>query len=339
MKLYFCFADNVQINEGTGTNVATDDIGGVHYQYVKIADGTTYSNAFIRGTQAGGLDVNLKTSSNILTVSSVNSLYTISSAANIITTSSINAQYIVSSAGNIITTSSINSLFTLSSAAAIQSVTSTGMFGITSTVLGVNLSTISNIVTTSSINSSYVVTSAANIITVSGINSLFTLSSAAAIQSITSTGMFGVTSTVLGFNVTTASSILTVSATNPTVYSCTATSLDGTLVVSPYTTVSGYFSTAINIATSPSNKAIKAAPGAGSIYITHIKASTESHSNYCLVEDTGATKKVIWDWTYLAAYGGENATLVVPIVVTATKDLGLSACCTNFSLNIVGYVK
>jgi len=33
-------ADNVAVTAGTGTNVATDDVSGVHYQRVKITDGT-----------------------------------------------------------------------------------------------------------------------------------------------------------------------------------------------------------------------------------------------------------------------------------------------------------
>ncbi len=33
-------ADNIIITEGSGTNIKTDDIGGVHYQQVKLVDGT-----------------------------------------------------------------------------------------------------------------------------------------------------------------------------------------------------------------------------------------------------------------------------------------------------------
>lgn len=33
-------ADNLGMNPGTGATVATDDIAGVHYQIIKIADGT-----------------------------------------------------------------------------------------------------------------------------------------------------------------------------------------------------------------------------------------------------------------------------------------------------------
>lgn len=40
-------ADNLDITEGTGTTVKTDDIGGVHYQQVKLVDGTLDSTAVI----------------------------------------------------------------------------------------------------------------------------------------------------------------------------------------------------------------------------------------------------------------------------------------------------
>lgn len=38
-------ADNIAITAGTGTNVATDDVGGVHYQRVKVAHGADGSAA------------------------------------------------------------------------------------------------------------------------------------------------------------------------------------------------------------------------------------------------------------------------------------------------------
>lgn len=53
-------ADNVPITAGSGTNVATDDVAGVHYQYVKLADGTLDSSAGIPGDATNGLWVNVK---------------------------------------------------------------------------------------------------------------------------------------------------------------------------------------------------------------------------------------------------------------------------------------
>lgn len=50
-------ADNLQITEGAGTYVGTDDISGIHYQYVKLADGTLNSAAAIKGSVARGLYV------------------------------------------------------------------------------------------------------------------------------------------------------------------------------------------------------------------------------------------------------------------------------------------
>lgn len=52
-------ADNVPITAGTGTNVATDDVSGNHYQYVKLADGTADSSAKIAGDATNGLDVDV----------------------------------------------------------------------------------------------------------------------------------------------------------------------------------------------------------------------------------------------------------------------------------------
>ena len=33
--------DNVDITAGVGTTIGTDEVGGVHYQMVKLVDGTT----------------------------------------------------------------------------------------------------------------------------------------------------------------------------------------------------------------------------------------------------------------------------------------------------------
>lgn len=52
-------ADNIPITAGTGTTVATDDVSTVHYQYVKLADGTADSSAVIPGDATNGLDVDV----------------------------------------------------------------------------------------------------------------------------------------------------------------------------------------------------------------------------------------------------------------------------------------
>lgn len=52
-------ADNVAITAGAGTNVATDDVSGVHYQRVKLVDGTLDSSAAIPGDATNGLDVDV----------------------------------------------------------------------------------------------------------------------------------------------------------------------------------------------------------------------------------------------------------------------------------------
>lgn len=50
-------ADNISI--ATATSIATDDVDGVQYQYVKLADGTADSAAVIAGDAANGLDVDV----------------------------------------------------------------------------------------------------------------------------------------------------------------------------------------------------------------------------------------------------------------------------------------
>jgi len=52
-------ADNVPISAGTGTIIATDDITGIHYQRVKLVDGTLDSTAVIPGDATNGLDVDV----------------------------------------------------------------------------------------------------------------------------------------------------------------------------------------------------------------------------------------------------------------------------------------
>ena len=57
-------ADNVQITAGSGTPIGTDDEGGVHYQKVKLADGTSGQTTAIaagEGLKANALRVTLAT--------------------------------------------------------------------------------------------------------------------------------------------------------------------------------------------------------------------------------------------------------------------------------------
>lgn len=52
-------ADNVAITAGAGTSVATDDVGGVHYQRVKLVNGTLDASDAIAGDATNGLDVDV----------------------------------------------------------------------------------------------------------------------------------------------------------------------------------------------------------------------------------------------------------------------------------------
>ncbi len=52
-------ADNVPITAGTGTDIATDDVGSVHYQRVKLDGGGDGAAAPILGDSSNGLDVDV----------------------------------------------------------------------------------------------------------------------------------------------------------------------------------------------------------------------------------------------------------------------------------------
>ena len=59
-------ADNFAVTAGSGTTVATDDVGGVHYQRVKLVDGTLDSSTAIAsggGVEAGALRVTIASDS------------------------------------------------------------------------------------------------------------------------------------------------------------------------------------------------------------------------------------------------------------------------------------
>lgn len=61
-------ADNVEITAGTGTTIATDDVSGIHYQRVKLVDGTLNGTAAIPGDATNGLDVDVTRVSGNVTV-------------------------------------------------------------------------------------------------------------------------------------------------------------------------------------------------------------------------------------------------------------------------------
>jgi hypothetical protein len=62
-------ADNVKYTDpGTGTDIATDDVGGVHFQRVKLVDGTLDSTTAIPGDATNGLDVDVTRVQGTVTV-------------------------------------------------------------------------------------------------------------------------------------------------------------------------------------------------------------------------------------------------------------------------------
>lgn len=96
-------ADNVAITAGSGTTIATDDVTGVHYQYIKLADGTLNSSQVVAtgdGTGTASLRVSLAndTSNKVTPIASTSgglSTYHVVSAA------STNAANIKASAGQV----------------------------------------------------------------------------------------------------------------------------------------------------------------------------------------------------------------------------------------------
>lgn len=61
-------ADNTTITAGSGTTIATDDISGIHYQRIKLTDGTADSSAVIPGDATNGLDVDVTRVQGTVTV-------------------------------------------------------------------------------------------------------------------------------------------------------------------------------------------------------------------------------------------------------------------------------
>lgn len=96
-----------------------------------------------------------------------------------------------------------------------------------------------------------------------------------------------------------------------------------------------------NQATAQTNKAIKAAPGAGlSLYITDVIVSNGATAgNIKFVEDTAGTPVDLIEVMYLAANGGAPLHFNTPIKVTANKDFGYtSTTVTTHSVTVCGYI-
>ena len=70
-------ADNVDITAGSGTTVATDQVGTVHYQRVKLVDGTLDSTTAIPGDATNGLDVDVTRVQGTVTVADGGSSLTV----------------------------------------------------------------------------------------------------------------------------------------------------------------------------------------------------------------------------------------------------------------------
>lgn len=58
-------ANNIAITEGTGKTIATDEVGSIHYQLVKLVSGEEGSEARIHGDATNGLLVNLGSNNDV----------------------------------------------------------------------------------------------------------------------------------------------------------------------------------------------------------------------------------------------------------------------------------
>lgn len=58
-------ANNISITEGTGKTIATDEVGSIHYQLVKLVSGEEGSEARIHGDATNGLLVNLGSNNDV----------------------------------------------------------------------------------------------------------------------------------------------------------------------------------------------------------------------------------------------------------------------------------
>lgn len=99
-------ADNLLYDEGTGKPIATDEIATIHYQKIKIIDGTPDSTSPILGDSSNGLDVDVTRVQGIVTVSA-SSLPLPSGAATETTLSGLNSKVSTCNTGAVTVSSSV----------------------------------------------------------------------------------------------------------------------------------------------------------------------------------------------------------------------------------------
>jgi hypothetical protein len=97
-------ADNVPISAGSGTNIATDQLGGgEHVQYVKLMDGTLDGNGKIGGDATNGLDVDVTRVQGTVTVNPTPATSGGLSISRVISAATTNATSVKASAGQVYT--------------------------------------------------------------------------------------------------------------------------------------------------------------------------------------------------------------------------------------------
>jgi hypothetical protein len=96
-------ADNVLYNSSGATNIATDDVAGIHYQRMKLVDGTAEGTAGIPGDATNGLDVDVTRVQGTVTANPQPGAAGGLSMSSVISAASNNATVVKASAGQVYT--------------------------------------------------------------------------------------------------------------------------------------------------------------------------------------------------------------------------------------------
>lgn len=337
---------SVELNTMSGgAQVAVVSTANGNMQVMKLASGVSASNVLIMGDSVGNLLVNL---------SSMNGAVKFTIANGQVTANNVVLPNITIGAGSV-TVSNLSSIDISSVNTALGNVTvSNGNISVNNAVLpnitiGAGSVTVSNLgaVDISSINTALAsvtvangnisvnnavlpnITIGAGSVTVSNLSAVDISSINTALASVTiANGNVSVNNIVLP-NLTIGAGSITVSNLD----NQTVTNIQG-----------GVSTTGVNIlgtyTSAQTNAVLYAGPSSSTtaLHITHIKFSSQTPGNYQLTE--GKTSTTVWGYTFIASNGGENATLIRPIVlVTGSALVITSTPATSHTCQIIGYLE
>lgn len=335
-------ADNVNVTAGTGTVIATDQVGADHYQKIKLADGTADSSTMV------AVDIGAK--ANALRVAPANDI--------------TDATYI----GDIKFGESLPAGTALMGKVSIDQITANAnevviKSGTVTTVSSVTA--IANALPAGDNNIGNV-----DIVTVPApLNVVGGGAEATALRVTIANDSTGVVSVDDGGSTLTIDGTVTASNTagniahdeidsgNPVKIGCKAYNFDGT---APGTAVAegdrancisdiygrqfvetihpNYGTANDNQAAAQTKTALVGTPGAGlSIYVTDIIMSTDTAGNIKLVEDTAVAGTDIKGPYYFAANGGMAISLKAPLKLSANVDLGYTSTMAGNHTVEIGY--